>query len=58
MWRWLRILLSKVAWPAFDCTDCIGMRYPHGCQCAAYDCVAPCAPPEPWRVWLRKFVRG
>lgn len=45
---WLRGL----AWPTFDCEDCIGMR-DHGCYCLYYKAVAPSAGPLPWHDFLR-----
>jgi hypothetical protein len=49
--RWLR----RLAWPVYECADCIGMKE-HGCQCAAYDAEAPGTPPTRWRRLLRKLV--
>lgn len=50
--RWINRLL----YPSYDCEDCIGMMISHGCYCAAYDAVAPCTPPEPWRAWARSLI--
>lgn len=52
----IRQLMFRLAWPVYDCEDCIGMRE-HGCQCAYYDCEAPCCPPAWWRRLLRKALR-
>jgi hypothetical protein len=44
--------LRDLAWPTYDCADCIGMK-PHGCQCAYYDAVAPSTAPGGWHRFLR-----
>jgi hypothetical protein len=52
----LRKWLLSIAWPTYDCEDCIGM-VEHGCQCAVYDAIKPGGPgPEPWRMALRKAL--
>jgi hypothetical protein len=48
--------LVQLAYPVFNCDDCIGMRE-HGCQCAAYGAVAPCTPPNRWHRTLRFLLR-
>lgn len=49
---WVSDGLRKLAWPVYDCADCIGMRE-HGCQCSYYDCVEPCALAHEGHEWLR-----
>lgn len=50
---WLRGL----AWPPFDCIDCIGAGcgYGMGCYCDYNGGVAPCEPPGESHEWLRWF---
>lgn len=52
---WPRRALFRLAYPVFDCIDCIGMRE-HGCQCAYYDAVAPGKPPRWWHIVLRFWL--
>lgn len=40
MRRWLQDL----AWPTYDCEDCVGAGREYGCYCAYYDAIAPGAP--------------
>ena len=51
----LRNRLRDLAWPVFDCEDCIGMRE-HGCYCSATGAAAPGVGPNPREVWLRRLV--
>lgn len=44
--------LRNLAWPLFDCADCIGMSQ-YGCYCSYYDCIAPSEGPGDWHLWLR-----
>lgn len=55
---WLRSLpfLRRLAWPLFQCIDCMGLEQTHGCYCASQDCDRPSNLPAPWRVWLRKLL--
>lgn len=54
MISWFNVWLRCLAWPTFDCEDCIGMR-DHGCYCAYYDAVAPSQGPGDWHVFLRRL---
>jgi hypothetical protein len=47
--------LIEIAWPQYDCEDCIGMK-DYGCQCSVYGAVAPGIGPEPWRKGLRRIL--
>ena len=49
---WLYWHLRDLAFPVYDCEDCIGMIQ-HGCQCAYYGAPAPGVKPERWRAWLQ-----
>jgi hypothetical protein len=49
--RWLR----NIAYPVFECEDCIGMC-DHGCYCSANDAVAPCVAPGRFVRVLRKLI--
>lgn len=47
----LRRKLENLAWPPYDCEDCIGMR-DHGCYCFAVGSMTPCGyPDESRRFW-------
>jgi hypothetical protein len=46
--KWLR----ELAFPTYDCEDCIGMR-DHGCYCSMLDAPAPGMPVEWWREIVR-----
>ena len=56
--------LNRIAYPSFDCEDCIGAgcgrEWP--CWCEHMECEAPGVPAKPWRVrmrrWLRKWYRA
>jgi hypothetical protein len=48
----IRKFLKQKAYPTFDCEDCIGMK-DHGCQCAAYEAIAPNTPPTKFHTFLR-----
>lgn len=51
IYRWL----YDIAYPNFDCEDCIGM-FEYGCQCAYYGASAPGIGPERWRRWLQNWI--
>lgn len=51
IFRWLR----SIAWPSFDCEDCIGMAE-HGCYCSAVGAIAPCTPPHWWHKILQHVL--
>jgi hypothetical protein len=47
--------MCNLAYPVYECEDCIGMKE-YGCYCSHYEAVAPCKPPERWRLLLRYFL--
>jgi hypothetical protein len=49
---WLHRLVYRLAWPVYDCEDCVGMRS-YGCYCAAHDAVGPCRLPGLWHKFWR-----
>lgn len=42
--RWLK----SIAYPVYDCADCIGMGQ-HGCYCSYHNASAPGMPPTRWQ---------
>ena len=54
LWCWLVWRLKRLAWPYYRCDLCLGQHY--GCYCRSEGAVAPCTPPERWRVGLRRVL--
>lgn len=55
--RAARLALHSIAWPSFECEDCIGMAQ-HGCFCEGMGAPRAGGPgPEWWRRILRRWVR-
>ena len=50
--RWLH----DIAFPMYDCEDCIGVGGGYPCWCAHYGARAPGEPPEWWRVKLQRLM--
>lgn len=50
----LRNAIYRAAWPMFSCENCIGM-IEYGCQCDAYEAVAPGVSPSRWHRFLRRL---
>jgi hypothetical protein len=55
---WLRFRLERLAWPRYQCVDCIGAGCgrEHPCYCAYHECDGPCSQPPGWRRLLRKII--
>lgn len=54
--RWW--LLSK-GWPSYECEQCVGQEYYHGCYCAYYGAWCPAGPKdgtEPFSVWAGRWL--
>lgn len=52
-WRF-RWWLTRLAYPGYDCEDCVGtFEGVSACYCAYYGAVAPGAPPGRWHLLLR-----
>lgn len=52
---WAYWRLRDLAFPVYDCEDCIGM-IEHGCHCAYHGAPAPGRGPERWRSWLQSLL--
>jgi hypothetical protein len=52
---WLHGLLYRLAWPPYECGDCLGLGPEHGCNCAWYGAEAPGVPCSEWRVHARRL---
>lgn len=55
--------LHRLAYPTYDCVDCIGVCYDAGaCYCAYYNAYGPCDPDGRWwnraARWLCKRLRA
>jgi hypothetical protein len=51
--RWL----NDLAWPTYECEDCIGMAE-HGCWCAYHEAEAPGKGPGNLRFYLREILKA
>lgn len=51
----MRWWLYKLAWPSYDCEQCVGQDWWQGCYCAYYGASAPNCGPEWWRVLMRRL---
>lgn len=50
----MRNTIYHAAWPLFACENCIGM-IEHGCQCDAFEAIAPGVGPTRWHRFLRRL---
>lgn len=49
---WLHLLLFDLAWPAYECTTCVGQEPWRGCYCQYHGAEAPCLGPS----WARHNI--
>lgn len=54
---WLHRLIYRLAWPSYDCEDCIGAGCGHtlSCYCEHHRCVGPGAEPRAHHRALRRL---
>lgn len=49
--------LRGLAWPGYECQQCVGQEYGQGCWCAYNGASSPGEGPEWWRVQLRMLFK-
>ena len=52
-YSWLHTLIYKLAYPEYDCEDCLGIGRHYGCQCSYYEAIAPGIGPKKWHLFWR-----
>lgn len=64
MRQWLQRVRSRIRWrllalayPTYDCQQCVGQEPWQGCYCAYHDCIAPCTQPTRWYRFLQWLIR-